>query len=153
MLFRPHSYRKCAEIDCYKSLWRRSTVLSNSWTQKSNIWCMWKIPSVLLQQLIVRMPSRNFEVINANGGSTKYQIKNVNLEVNEPILMKLSNQTLFTFRSVLIVFEEGRGRVPYDHECLIHPERKLNRHRQARPETLRKNYIEIARTTSCLFSV
>ena len=34
VFFRPQSYRKFVGIDCCKSLWRRSTVFSNFWTQK-----------------------------------------------------------------------------------------------------------------------
>ena len=38
---------------------------------------MGKIPSVQLQKLVDRIPSRIFEVIKANDGSTKYLIKNL----------------------------------------------------------------------------
>ena len=66
------SYRKFVGIDCCKNLWRRSTVLSNFWIQKRNLRRMGKIPSVQLQKLVDSMPSRIFEVIKANGGSSKY---------------------------------------------------------------------------------
>ena len=36
-----------------------------------------KIPSVQLQKRVDTMPSRILEVINANGGSTKYLKRNV----------------------------------------------------------------------------
>ena len=36
---------------------------------------MGKIPSVQLQKIVDSMRSRSFEVIKANGGSTKYSIK------------------------------------------------------------------------------
>ena len=66
------NYRKFVRIDCCKGLWRRSTALSNFCTQKRNLKCMGKIPSVQLQKLIDSMPSRIFDVIKANGGYTKY---------------------------------------------------------------------------------
>ena len=56
--------RKFVRVDCCKSLWRRLSVLSNFWIQKSNLRCIEKIPSVQLQKLV--------EVIKANGGSTTY---------------------------------------------------------------------------------
>ena len=33
----PQSYRKFVGIDCCKSLWKRSTVFNNFWTQKRNL--------------------------------------------------------------------------------------------------------------------
>ena len=77
ILYRPQSYRKFIRIDCCESLWRRSSVLSNSWTQKCNLRHMGKIPSVQLQKQVDTMPNQILEVIKANGGSTKYQIKNL----------------------------------------------------------------------------
>ena len=72
VLSRPQSYEKIVGIDCWKSLWRRSTALSNFSTQKRYLRRMGKILSVQLQKLVDSMPSRVFEVIKANGRSTKY---------------------------------------------------------------------------------
>ena len=61
-----------AVINYCKSLSRMSTVLSSFLSQKCNLRRMGKITSVQLQKLIESMTSQIFEVIKANGGSTKY---------------------------------------------------------------------------------
>ena len=66
------SYRKFVGINYCKSLWRRSTVLSNFWTQKHNLRHMRKIHLVQLQKLVDSMPCRIVEVIKTDGGSTKH---------------------------------------------------------------------------------
>ena len=51
----------------------------DSTQQKCNLRRRGKIPSVQLQKLVDSIPSRILYVIKANGGSTKYQIKNLPL--------------------------------------------------------------------------
>ena len=71
-LSRSQSYRKFVGIDCCKSLWSRSTVLCNFSTQKRNLRYMGKISLVQLWKLVDSMPISIFEIMKANGGSTKY---------------------------------------------------------------------------------
>ena len=77
VLSRHKSYWEFVGIDCCKSLWRKSTELSNFWTHRRNVRLMGKIPSALLQKLVNSMPNWTFKVIKAYGGLTKYQIKKI----------------------------------------------------------------------------
>ena len=94
VLFRPQSYRKIMGIDCCKCLWKRSIILSNLWAQKRHFRRMGKIPSVQLHELVDIMPSWIFEVIKANGGSTKYQIKTFPFIFCSLILYSCQNKIL-----------------------------------------------------------
>ena len=75
VLSKPQSNRKFVRIEFCKSLWRRSTVLSNFWTQKRNLRLMVKIISVQLQKLVDSMPCQIFVLIKANGGSLNIKLK------------------------------------------------------------------------------
>ena len=72
VVFRPQSYRKFVEIDCWKSLWKSSTIPSNFWAKKCNLRRMGKVASIQTLKLVDSMPNRYFEVIKAKGVSTKY---------------------------------------------------------------------------------
>ena len=88
-------------IDCCISLWRRSTVLNDFRTQKRSLRCMGKRPSVQLQKVVDSMPSRIFEVIKANGRSTKYWIKNLHLYSIVLLILKLSINTYIHIKNEL----------------------------------------------------
>ena len=71
-------YRRFVRVDCCKSLWRRSLELSNYRKKKNGILDAWgKITSVQFQKLVDSMPRQIFDVIKANGESSKYYIKSL----------------------------------------------------------------------------